>query len=152
MNYKEINKDDFYALSLEEQIKIVNNGLTIEKTLQKVCDKIGVARKYISEKFRNAGYIFSKVDKGFFKPEEIKQDEFLTNNKKDGNKVNSSVEIVTSIGLYYNPSGNIKKMGASVDIEVLKQFEILCNKFNFINTSCHVSNALALYIQTMSCK
>lgn len=177
MNYKEMNKETFYSLELSEQIKIVNNGLQEEKTLQKVCDIMGVARKHVSEKFRKAGYVFSKLDKGFFKPEEIISTEELPIKKKETVKqaeikevklkspsvaskntsntsknTTSGEVVVSSFDFYYQPSGTSKKMGASVDTEVLKQFEILCSKFNFINTSAHVSNALALYIQKMNSK
>lgn len=176
MNYREIDKEKFYSLELDEQIKIVNYGLKEEKTLQKVCDTMGVARKHVSEKFRKAGYVFSKVDKEFVKPEEIISTEELTQNKNSTiksvekkkvnekspedvknnteptSKVKNGEVVVSSFDFYYQPSGTSKKMGASVDAEVLKQFEIICSKFNFINTSAHVSNALALYIQKMNSK
>ena len=171
MNYTEINKEIFYSLELDEQIKIINYGLKKEKTLQKVCDNMGIARKHVSEKFRKAGYVFSKVDKEFFKPEETQSIEELTKNKKEtivsnktgqvtekspkliNNKCSKSREgVVNSFDFYYQPSGTSKKIGASVDADVLRQFEIVCSKFNFINTSAHVSNALALYIQKMNSK
>lgn len=164
-----INSSEFKKLDLEKQIEIINNGISTKGTLKKICDEIGINSKHWSEKFRNSGYIFSKLDKGFFKNNDIQSKE-ETKNKSEVNmkKVSTSKQeqvnqykktgkiikktgafVKNSFDFYYQPTGNNKKMGASVDTEVYKQFEKLCNKYNFINVSAHVSNALALYIETL---
>lgn len=164
-----INSEEFKKLDLEKQIEIINRGIQKEGTLKKTCEKIGINSKHWSEKFRNAGYIFSKVDKGFFKNNDIKQPKETKKESKEEIKESPATEqqstaelknivkgskkagafVKNSFDFYYQPSGNNKKMGASVDTEVYKQFEKLCNKYNFINVSAHVSNALALYIETL---
>lgn len=169
MENKDILAEEFKKFNLEEQIKIINRGIQKEGTLKKACEKIGINSKHWSEKFRNAGYVFSKVDKGFFKNDDIKQPKETKNESKKEIKealeteqhpttevkktVNASKKsgafVKSSFDFYYQSTGNNKKMGASVDTEVYKQFEKLCNKYNFINVSAHVSNALALYIETL---
>ncbi|EOU1502871.1 hypothetical protein [Clostridium perfringens] len=158
-----ISSEEFKQLSLEEQINIINKGINKEGTLKKVCENIGINSKHWSEKFRNAGYVFSKADKGFHKNDNLESKEtkkVIKSNPQESiikqtqtNKIKKTDSLVgNTFTFYYKPTGNNKKMGASVDTEVYKEFEKLCNKFNYINVSGHVSNALALYIKTLENK
>ena len=76
----------------------------------------------------------------------------VKNNLEENIKPTKNKKVVCSFDLYYQPTGQQKKMGASVDIEVLREFEKLCNRLNYVNTSTHVTNALALYIQEQNSK
>lgn len=177
-NYKEISTDEFKKLSLEQQRTVINEAMKIEKTLKAVADVLGINSKHYSEKFRNAGYTFSKAQKGFYLPSELTTAEEIkkpvnapegiiktkeTKTKKEYKEIKESSNLnnndavnffkpvpQSSINLYYSPTGNLKKFGASCDVEVYKQFEILCNKLNFVNKEAHISNALALYVKMMN--
>lgn len=170
-NYKEITREDFLKLSADEKAELLNNGLSDGLSLQAVCDGIGISRKDISERLRKQhGYVFQKHGevKQFIKANGIieeskeptktapatKKEQPKQEVKKVVNhepkKENRKAEY--SFDFYYKPAGSVKKIGASVDIEVLKEFEALCNKYNFINVSAHVSNALALYVQELNSK
>lgn len=184
--YKDINKEEFYKMSAEEQTQILNAGLSEGLHLESICNTIGVSRKNVSEALRKKwGYMFQKqgeykkfikVDENFEALKEskkpapatkkvtkkvtkeatkeeaqhtspIKQPEEVIKEHKQTNK-----KAGYSFDFYYTPAGAVKKIGASVDVEVLKEFEILCNKYNFINNSAHISNALALYVQELNSK
>lgn len=170
--YKEITTEEFKKLSLDGQRTVINEAIKIEKTLKAVANALGINSKHYSEKFRNAGYTFSKAERGFYLPSELTTSEEI---KKpvDAPKCNKSAKInndhaedknlnntdavnffkpipQSSISLYYNPTGNLKKFGASCDVEVYKQFEILCNKLHFVNKEAHISNALSLYVKMMN--
>lgn len=173
--YKEITTEEFKKLSLEEQRTVINEAMKIEKTLKAVADVLGINSKHYSEKFRNAGYTFSKTEKGFYLPSELTTTEEIkkpvnapkgaknTKAKKEQKEIkevknlnnNDAINFFkpvpqSSINLYYNPTGNLKKFGASCDVEVYKQFEILCSKLSFVNKEAHISNALSLYVKMMN--
>ena len=187
MNYKEITAEQFKELNIEEQVNIINEGIKAEGTLTKACsyivsekdkDKEGqpkaINKKHWSEKFRNAGYVFSKLNKGFYKEDSpiLKKTEIINNNDGEPIEVTTTYKEVNkgipaenkkinkkagashgfTFDFYYNPCGKTKKIAGNIDSEIYKEFEILCNKYKFINVSGHLSNAIALYIQHLNSK
>lgn len=172
LDYKTISKEEFFTLEPDQQAMVLNMGLSELKTLAKVCDVINIDRKHVSKKLRNIGYIFSKVDHQFILPDKkilqkavktnakILKKEFIQENNQIDNSPNannlksiiSAVNVVSAFNMYYQPCGRLKKIGANVDEDILKAFELICQKQSMVNVSAHISNALALYVQSMSSK
>lgn len=85
-------------------------------------------------------------------PKEIKINKSKKVRDNNSNNNNNSVAKGFSFNFYYEPCGLTKKIAGNIDSEVYKEFEILCNKYKFINVSGHISNAIALYIQQLNSK
>lgn len=83
-----MNKEQFTALELEQQVEYVNGLLEQGDTVENIRMTLGVGKNYIGTNFKKGGYVKDKVTKLYIK---VGQENINTTNTTALNKANKKV-------------------------------------------------------------
>lgn len=113
-----MNRIEFDALIIKNQIEFINGQLQQEKTLTDICKEINIGRSTIRERFKKNGYEFSKSQNKYIYMIEIVE-------TKDNNTTFKTVTSNSSKGVVATDSSNLNDFN-----EILSNFNEMNNKLN----------------------
>ena len=119
-----VNKDEFNALEILEQVKYINKGLELE-SVTKVCAKIGIDRATVRKRFERNGY---KLESGKYIATENTPN--TTTTKPTENTPNKPIKKATN---KTQDNKNIKVLESKIE-SLEKQIENINNTLNTITT------------------
>lgn len=165
-----MNKDEFNALDILEQVEYINKGLELE-SVTKVCQAIGIDRATVRKRFKSKGFELVEnryINTGNTKTAENTKNTTNTKAQSKSNrdndikvleaKINSLEKQIQNIMQIINTNNTIdttelkKYKGTTVsrnyriNEEVQKEFKLLCNKFT-AGTEYTVTDIISLALE-----